>query len=344
AGGAGVTPRLFKGDRGRAVFQQGDVVFVRPVVNVVINARDLDVVAVVFVDGHRGGEIGLAGLLHLDLTAVPQDDSRGFGFAREPGHKLHRRAGKHRDVRRVLYRFWREAGEGREVLRLINAFDIRQIGDRELEDFGLAVVRFDPVIGVFLNVEDKELEFVVVFGRLHHLADPLVVAGSGLAGEDRRLVGAEVEQLGENLLIGALRNSRRAGFDFEPQGAGQGDRACGREDLRDAHLDFFRAEDQRGDEQRQARGGGPAELPETLARNDLVYADVARVAVGVVNQAIDDPGGEGGAPRFAGNIEPCDEARVDSRKFFFDQARKLGVVGSAAQRANEGEVNCGDHA
>src|SRR5262249_21636346 len=305
---------------------------------------DRDVVAVVCVEGDRGGEMGLAGLLHLDVTSVPQDDSRGFGFAREPGHKLHRRAGKHRDVRRVLYRFGREAGEGGEVLRLINAFNIRQIGDRELEDFGLAAVRFDPVIGVFLNVEDEELEFVVVFGRLHQLPDPLVVAGSGFAGEDRRLFGAEVEQFGENLLIGAFRNARRAGFDFELQGVGRGDRALGRYDLRNAYLDFFRAEDHRGDEQRQARRRRSAELPETFARNDFIDADIARVSIGVVDQAIDDHGREGGAALFARELHGGDEAVVNSGMFLFDQARKLIVADAPAHRANEGKEDGGDHA
>ena len=96
-------------------------------------------------------------------------------------------------------------------------FDVRQVGDRELEDLGLDAVRLDPIFRVFLNVENEELELVVVFGRLHHLADPLSVARAGLAGEDRRLFGAEVEQLGENLLVGAFRDARRAGFDFELQ-------------------------------------------------------------------------------------------------------------------------------
>src|SRR5262249_2270102 len=208
----------------------------------------------------------------------------------------------------------------------------------------LDAVRFDPVFSVVLNVEDEEPEFVVVFSRLHQLADPLVVARACLAGEDRRLFGVEVEQLGGNLLIGAFRDSRRSRFNFELQGVGRSDPALGSYYLRDAHRDLFRAEDQRGDEQRQARGGGPAELPEAFARNDLVNADVACVAVGVVNQSINDYGREGRALLFAGELDRADEAVFNSGMFLFDQPRELSVACAAAQWADEGEVNGGDHA
>jgi hypothetical protein len=301
-------------------------------------------IGVVLVDGHRGGEIGLADFLHLDLPAFAQYDPRGLGLAGEPGHELHGRAGEDGDVRRVLHCFRREAGEGGETLRLIDAFDVRQVGDRELEDLGLDAVRLDPVFRVFLNVENEELELVVVFGRLHHLADPLSVIRAGLAGEDRRLFGAEVEQLGENLLVGAFRDARRAGFDFEFQGVGRGDVARRRYDLRDAHRDLFRAEYQRGDEQRQARGGGPSELPEALTRDDLVDADGDRAAVGVFNQAVNYHGRKCRAHLFAGKLDRAYEAVFNAWMFLFEQAGELGVARAAAQRADQGEVDGGDHA
>src|SRR5262249_38600955 len=221
-----------------------------------------------------------------------------------------------------------------------DTFDVRQVGDRQFEDFGFDAVRFDPVFSVVLNVENEELELVVVFGRLHQLADPLSVARAGLAGEDRRLFGVEVYQPGENLLVGAFRDFRRAGFDLELQGVRRGDLDLGRYEFCDAHHDLFRAEDQRGDEQRQARGCGPAELPEAFSRNDLVDADVVRMAVGVVNQTVNYHGREGRARLFAGELDRADEAVFNAGMFLFDQARELSVARPAAPLAIDG----GDHA
>src|SRR5262249_42190982 len=225
-----------------------------------------------------------------------------------------------------------------------DTFDVRQVGDRQFEDFGFDAVRFDPVFSVVLNVENEELELVVVFGRLHQLADPLSVARAGLAGEERRLFGVEVYQLGENLLVGAFRDSRRAGFDLELQRVGRGDPALGRDQLRDARRALFWVEDQRGDEHREARAGGPAELPEAFSRDDLVDADVARMAVGVVNQTVNYHGREGRARLFAGELNRADEAVFNAGMILFDQASELSVARAAAQRANECEIDGCDHA
>ena len=82
-----------------------------PLLDVAFDARDLDVIGVVLVDGHRGGEIGLADLLHLDLPAFAQDDPRGLGLAGELATSF-TVAPARTETFGVLHRFRREAGVG----------------------------------------------------------------------------------------------------------------------------------------------------------------------------------------------------------------------------------------
>src|SRR5262249_3054446 len=140
--------------------------------------------------------------------------------------------------------------------------------------------RLDEVFQRILNVEDRETKVAAGLRGFHRLTLE-VGFGSQRPREDGNGLRVEVDERGDDVLIGTLRHARGSGPHLDTHRVGRRGQSCRGYELRDTFSDLAWSELQHARKQQQAGECGAAIEQQPRTANYIADVDQRGCAVGV---------------------------------------------------------------